>query len=187
MQDAKDSYVVAVMADHTTRVRCSNPLPWDAAQRMWRQLDDERQRGHMPHVAYYAVRSTDDPDWQGLKLDQATLRPAQLLGPMPERKPTSHQAEVLARLVSRSTGGRAPMRHQGTGTLLVGELAWVKQTSIGSEMGLWHLWCKGYAEQDVRMGPRGGEHAYYRPTMAGVAYVADQRLLAARRLAKAAA
>jgi hypothetical protein len=93
---------------------------------------------------------------------------------MPTRKPTSHQSYVLARLVRSSTGGLAPQRVSGV-LITSHELRWVKDTSCGGPMALQHLYRKGYAEYEVRRGPRGGEHVYYRPTQAGIAYVARRQ------------
>lgn len=174
MESTTEQYrVVAVLAHDTTRVAASHPLAWDRAQAMWRQLDNLRLQGHMPHVAYYAVRSTDDPAWQGLRVDSRVLQ-AHPDQPMPSKRPTPHQAEVLGRLVQRSTGGLAPQRIAGV-LINSNELRWVKATSLGSEMALWHLYRKGYATLDVRTGPRGGEHNYYRPTQEGIVWVARRQ------------
>lgn len=69
-------------------------------------------------------------------------------------KLTTHQAEVLARL--KRLSGR-----YGNG--------WVAVRYIGSRGALEKLVEKGWAQVDVRRGPRGGEHRYYRPTVRDVA------------------
>lgn len=169
---APELHVVVAQLATGERLRCSAPLAWDTAQAMWRRLDDMRLKGHMPHVAWYAVRGDNDPGWQ-VPLSQRPLCPHPDQ-PLPKARPTSHQAGVLARLVRRSTGGLAPQRVAGV-LISSNELRWVLDSNCGGPMALHHLWAKGYAERDVRTGPRGGEHVYYRPTMAGVAYAARQQ------------
>lgn len=164
--------VVAVLAHDGRRVAASNPLPWDTAQRMWRQLDDLRSAGHMPHVAYYAVRDASDPAWQGLRLDQRVLCPHPDQ-PLPTERPTPHQAGVLRSLIRRSTAGIAPQRVAGV-LITHHELRWVHDASCGGPKALYHLYRKGYTELNERPGPRGGLHYYYRPTMAGIAYATQQ-------------
>jgi hypothetical protein len=161
--------VVAMLADGTTRVYASDPLHWGAAQAMWRRLDDSRLAGHMPHVAWYAVRAADDPDWQGLKLSRAASVP-HYHQPLPKARPTAHQADVLHRLVRRAL--RSEVEHVAGSVIYSGDMRWVSDRSCGGPQALWHLYRKGYATYEVRTGPRGGEHYYYRPTPAGVAYAA---------------
>ena len=58
--------VFAVTLDGTYR---SAPFTWDAAQAICRDAEDSRYAGRRPHVRFYCVRSTDDPDsrWRDAK------------------------------------------------------------------------------------------------------------------------
>ena len=69
---------------------------------------------------------------------------------MPARL-TQHQQRILNVLTRRSTIADR----------------WVYGKDIGALMALKHLTEKGYAEEAVNFGPRGGEHLYYRPTAQG--------------------
>ena len=40
---------------------------------------------------------------------------------------------------------------------------WVSWNDCGSRAALDHLFRKGYVNRIVKIGPRGGEHPYYRP------------------------
>lgn len=48
---------------------------------------------------------------------------------------------------------------------------WIHAKDSGGPSALEHLYRKGYAERDIRIGERGGEHLYYRPTTEGYAVV----------------
>lgn len=71
---------------------------------------------------------------------------------------TPHQATTLRALAKKATvlaNGR-PGR-------------WILDKDCGGPAALEHLFRKGYVMRDLRTGPRGGEHAYYRPNEAGYA------------------
>jgi hypothetical protein len=46
---------------------------------------------------------------------------------------------------------------------LMGDNRWVYEKDSGAPAALDHLYRKGYVEREIRTGPRGGEHVYYRP------------------------
>lgn len=73
-------------------------------------------------------------------------------------RPTKHQKEVLLRLARLSTAGGVPRPGR-----------FVHGKDSGSPAGLEHLCGKGLAECERRVGERGGEHLYYRPTAEGYA------------------
>lgn len=62
-------YAVTVAGKSRVRNRVSDPLPWDAAQGTFNAFDDPRfhraQRTAVngQRVAFYAVRSENDPGW----------------------------------------------------------------------------------------------------------------------------
>jgi hypothetical protein len=58
-----ETHAVFAVTAKNERVRISEDLSWNAAQYQWRKLDDERVAGHFPHVKFFAVRSTSDPQW----------------------------------------------------------------------------------------------------------------------------
>lgn len=60
---------------------------------------------------------------------------------------TPHQQEVLDRI----------------GRLSGTDGCWVSERAIGSHGACWKLVTKGYLEAATEVGPRGGEHYYYRP------------------------
>lgn len=68
---------------------------------------------------------------------------------------TPNQKSVLARLVRMS--GR-------TGR-------WVSASACGQRCALEHIARKGYADERIEYGPRGGEHRFYLPTPDGIAAV----------------
>jgi hypothetical protein len=68
-------------------------------------------------------------------------------------KLTKHQAEVFSRLRGRSRSGWSGDR----------QVRWVAAEAIGSRTALKHLVRKGWAEEKVEYGPRGGERLSYRP------------------------
>lgn len=61
---------------------------------------------------------------------------------------TQHQKRVLADLKRASRWARD---------------GWAAAADVGAPAGLEHLVDKGYAERQMREGPRGGRHLYYRP------------------------
>lgn len=59
-----DHRIVAVMQNGQ---KIAGPAQtWNEAQARWLELDDARRAGRAPHVRYFAVRSTDDPQWSGI-------------------------------------------------------------------------------------------------------------------------
>ena len=70
MNTTKTDLLLAVMADRKTVYRLPAAMTWGEAQDAWTEQDDARRAGKRPHVAYYAVRSVNDPDprWAGAKL-----------------------------------------------------------------------------------------------------------------------
>lgn len=76
MTASTDTYsVVACTETGRTRVQVATGLSWADAQAQWRALDDARRQGLYPHVAWYAVRSTDDPVWRLAPLCKQYLLP----------------------------------------------------------------------------------------------------------------
>lgn len=69
-------------------------------------------------------------------------------------KLTPHQREVHQRLFRRSARGA------------VGVYSWVPVEEIGSRTALKHLVRKGWAEERVEYGPRGGERLSYKVVVA---------------------
>lgn len=86
----------------------------------------------------------------------------------PTTKPrlTPHQGRVLARLTQLSHRSRLRrITVEGVATLVHDPtlpLAWVDVKFIGCRGTLDRLVAKGYAEVEIRRGPRGGEHRFYR-------------------------
>lgn len=81
-------------------------------------------------------------------IENTRSRPARL---------TAHQLSTL-RYLARKSGQRW-------------DAAWVLGSDVGAPAACEHLHRKGFVERSTRVGPRGGEHHYYRPTPAGWAKV----------------
>ena len=81
---------------------------------------------------------------------------------------TPHQKWALCRL-ARMT--RASMSSQSF--VERAQEGFVLGKDVGAPAAMEHLARKGYVERKIEIGPRGGEHKLYRPSLAG--WAAEQR------------
>lgn len=75
---------------------------------------------------------------------------------MPTARLTKHQKETLLRLCRAANLTYTPRPGR-----------WILDKDCGGPAALEHLYFKGYAEREIRIGPRGGERCYYRPSETG--------------------
>jgi len=56
-------HAVFVTLQDFDRLRVTAWTNWDVAQDEWTRLDDRRRAGELPHVRFFEVRSSDDPNY----------------------------------------------------------------------------------------------------------------------------